>query len=111
VSRFQNEEHSILCSTSMWEGLDIPGPSLSNLILFSLPFPPVDPIFSAKRKGADDPFAEVDLPFMLLRLRQGLGRLIRTATDKGIAHIIIDQAISPSTKERILAVLPSKIQI
>ena len=49
ISAFQNDEHSILCAVTLWEGLDIPGPSLSNVIIWSLPFPPNDPVFSAMR--------------------------------------------------------------
>ena len=71
VSKFQNDEHAILCTIHLWEGLDIPGRSLENIIIFSLPFPPNDPVFTAKREGVQDPYLEVDLPYMLLRLRQG----------------------------------------
>jgi ATP-dependent DNA helicase DinG len=88
ISAFQNDEHSILCAVTLWEGLDIPGPSLSNVIIWSLPFPPNDPVFSAKRKASSAPFEEVDLPYMLLRLRQGMGRLIRTKEDHGIVAIL-----------------------
>ncbi|MDH6349429.1 MULTISPECIES: ATP-dependent DNA helicase [Brevibacillus] len=88
ISCFQNDEESILCAVTLWEGLDVPGPSLSNVIIWSLPFPPNDPVFAAKRKSAASPFAEVDLPYMLLRLRQGIGRLIRTREDSGIVSIL-----------------------
>ena len=49
VERFQNEVDSVLCSYHLWEGLDIPGESLSQVLIFSLPFPPKDPVFDAKR--------------------------------------------------------------
>jgi ATP-dependent DNA helicase DinG len=88
ISAFQNDEHSNLCAVTLWEGLDIPGPSLSNVIIWSLPFPPNDPVFSAKRKGSRSPFEEVDLPYMLLRLKQGIGRLIRIKEDRGIVAIL-----------------------
>lgn len=87
VERFQGNEETVLCSYHLWEGLDIPGPSLSNVIIADLPFPPHDPVFDAKRKMSKSPFIEVDMPYMLLRLRQGIGRLIRTSTDKGTIHI------------------------
>ncbi|MGG4494748.1 ATP-dependent DNA helicase [Brevibacillus reuszeri] len=87
ISCFQNDEKTSLCAVSLWEGLDVPGPSLSNVIIWSLPFPPNDPVFTAKRKGAASAFEEVDLPYMLLRLRQGIGRLIRTREDSGIVTI------------------------
>lgn len=106
VSHFQNEEHAVLCSVSLWEGLDIPGRSLENVIIFSLPFPPKDPVFAAKREGADQPFLAVDLPYMLLRLRQGIGRLIRSEADQGTVHILLDEDIDPDVLENVKAVLP-----
>jgi ATP-dependent DNA helicase DinG len=88
TASFQREEESVLCSVSLWEGLDVPGPSLSCVIIWSLPFPPMDPIYTAKRKEAANAFEEIDLPYMLLRLRQGMGRLIRTRKDSGIVTIL-----------------------
>ncbi len=88
ISEFQNEERSVLCSVSLWEGLDVPGPSLSNVIVWSLPWPPKDPVYNAKRKVSESPFEEVDLPYMLLRLKQGAGRLIRSGEDRGIVSLL-----------------------
>ena len=87
VRDFQQKEISVLCSYHLWEGLDIPQDALTRVIIYDLPFPPHDPLFDARRKHAENPFEEVDLPFMLLRLRQGLGRLIRTSNDSGTVHI------------------------
>ncbi|PMC39366.1 ATP-dependent helicase [Bacillus sp. UMB0899] len=87
VKEFQVNEHSVLCAVNLWEGLDIPGPSLSNVVIWSLPFPPDDPVFEAKKSDKHDPYKEVDLPYMILRLRQGIGRLIRTSSDKGSISI------------------------
>lgn len=106
VSKFQNEEHAILCAIHLWEGLDIPGRSLENVIIFSLPFPPNDPVFTAKREGVKDPFAEVDLPYMLLRLRQGIGRLIRSEHDQGQVHILLKDDTAPDLLQKIKDVLP-----
>jgi ATP-dependent DNA helicase DinG len=108
VSKFQNEEHAILCSIHLWEGLDIPGRSLENVLIFSLPFPPNDPVFTAKRAGVDNPFTEVDLPYMLLRLRQGVGRLIRTEKDQGSVHILVDEDIDSYVLQKIKEVLPTQ---
>lgn len=107
VSKFQNDEHAILCAIHLWEGLDIPGRSLENVIIFSLPFPPNDPVFMAKHEGARDPFNEVDLPYMLLRLRQGVGRLIRSESDQGTVHIMLESNISADVLEKIKGVLPT----
>jgi ATP-dependent DNA helicase DinG len=112
IAAFQHDEQSILCAVTLWEGLDVPGPSLSNVIIWSLPFPPQDPVFMAKRKAASDPFAEVDLPYMLLRLRQGMGRLIRTHGDSGIVAILSeDQDGQPSMREHIEAILPPGVHL
>lgn len=113
ISSFQSEEHSILCAVSLWEGLDVPGPSLSNVIIWSLPFPPQDPVFMAKRQSAAQPYEEVDLPYMKLRLRQGLGRLIRTSTDEGIAAILGGALLQPGSElaMHINSVLPSGVSL
>ncbi|WP_264738361.1 ATP-dependent DNA helicase [Cytobacillus firmus] len=107
VSNFQNDEHSVLCSVHLWEGLDIPGRSLENVLIFGLPFPPHDPVFTAKREGSSDPFREVDLPYMILRLRQGIGRLIRTHEDKGTVHILMNKNENQEVCETIKKVLPA----
>ncbi|WP_409251130.1 ATP-dependent DNA helicase [Bacillus sp. SCS-153A] len=91
VERFQNEVNSVLCAYHLWEGLDIPGESLSQVLIYSLPFPPKDPVFDAKRNHAADPFEEVDSPYMLLRLKQGIGRLIRTSEDEGKVSIMLKE--------------------
>lgn len=106
ISLFQNEEHSVLCAVTLWEGLDIPGPSLSHVIVWSLPFPPNDPVFEAKRKDAERPFDEVDLPYMLLRLRQGIGRLIRSREDRGLISIFGNELNRPEVKDKIKQLLP-----
>ncbi|MGN7471209.1 ATP-dependent DNA helicase [Brevibacillus sp. SAFN-007a] len=111
ISCFQNDEKSILCAVSLWEGLDVPGPSLSNVIIWSLPFPPNDPVFAAKRKSAASPFEEVDLPYMLLRLRQGIGRLIRTREDSGIVSILSPELWSDERlREHVQSVFPEGVQ-
>lgn len=110
VSRFQNEEETILCSQHLWEGLDIPGPSLSNVIIWALPYPPNDPVFQAKRKQTDNPFWEVDVPYMILRLRQGVGRLIRQRDDRGIVCIFVTNDEPIQVIETIKRVLPTDVR-
>ncbi|WP_338470043.1 ATP-dependent DNA helicase [Niallia sp. XMNu-256] len=109
VSKFQNHVESVLCSVHLWEGLDIPGESLENVIITSLPFPPNDPVFTAKRESAGDPFTEVDLPYMLLRLRQGIGRLIRTHEDKGNVYILLNKNEDMKVVQSVLSILPTKV--
>ncbi|EIL85127.1 ATP-dependent DNA helicase [Bacillus altitudinis] len=106
VQKFQADETSVLCSVHLWEGLDIPGQSLTNVVIWGLPYPPHDPVFEAKRNEAKDPFTEVDLPYMLLRLRQGIGRLIRTSQDAGSIHIYFGSQKDIELQSKIESVLP-----
>ncbi|WP_138495001.1 ATP-dependent DNA helicase [Paenibacillus pinistramenti] len=110
IAGFQRDEHSVLCAVRLWEGLDIPGPSLSNVIIWSLPYPPNDPVFAAKRAEASSPFEEVDLPYMQLRLKQGIGRLIRSSADQGIVTVMADPDNHP-VEEYIRAVLPAGVEL
>ncbi|WP_391121856.1 ATP-dependent DNA helicase [Psychrobacillus sp. L3] len=109
VKEFQNGDFATLCSYHLWEGLDLPEKALTRVIIFDLPFPPVDPLFDAKRTFSNDPFEEVDLPFMLLRLQQGIGRLIRTSNDYGEIHILLN-AEEAETENRFVNILPTSIQ-
>ncbi|WP_426455058.1 ATP-dependent DNA helicase [Paenibacillus sp. S-38] len=112
IEAFQSDEESVLCALSLWEGLDVPGPSLSNVIIWSLPFPPQDPVFMVKRAASASPFEEVELPYMLLRLRQGIGRLIRSREDSGIVAVFAEQRPqSALIRERIEAVLPQGVRL
>nr|WP_154983719.1 ATP-dependent DNA helicase [Paenibacillus xylanexedens] len=111
IAAFQQDEESVLCSVNLWEGLDVPGPSLSNVMIWSLPYPPQDPVFNAKRSASAAPYEEIDLPYMLLRVKQGLGRLIRTSSDSGSAAIL-DESIytQKEAKDRIAALLPEGVE-
>ena len=110
VSTFQQEEQTVLCAYHLWEGLDIPGMSLSNVIIWSLPYPPNDPVFEAKRKGLKDAFNELDVPYMILRLRQGVGRLIRTSEDEGEITIFISEKEQKQVVDKVLSVLPTRAE-
>lgn len=106
ISLFQNDEESVLCAVTLWEGLDIPGSSLSHVIIWSLPFPPNDPLFESRRADAQDALAEVDMPYMLLRLRQGIGRLIRSREDKGTVSIMGAELKQERVREQVSKILP-----
>ena len=110
VRDFQECKVTVLCSYHLWEGLDIPQEALTRVIIHDLPFPPNDPLFDAKRKHAEDPFTEVDLPFMLLRLRQGAGRLIRTSSDSGTVHLMLE-GHEQQMKHEIENVFPVQMQM
>jgi ATP-dependent DNA helicase DinG len=91
---FKADERAVLLGTkSFWEGVDIPGDSLSALVITRLPFAvPTDPIFSARAESYTDPFADYNLPDAVLTFRQGFGRLIRRHTDRGIV-VVMDSRI------------------
>ena len=108
VKEFQNGEFSTLCSYHLWEGLDLPKEALTRVIIYDLPFPPVDPLFDAKRSFSNNPFEEVELPFMLLRLQQGIGRLIRTSEDYGEIHLLLNEKEAP-LEGRFVGILPTPI--
>ncbi len=90
LDRFQNEPNSLLLgAASFWEGVDVPGPALSVVVVDKLPFAaPEDPVLEATlkavRERGENPFARVQLPRAVLTLKQGAGRLIRQAEDCGI---------------------------
>jgi ATP-dependent DNA helicase DinG len=92
VSKFREEVSSVLVGSGFWEGIDVPGEALSLLIIWRLPFPPRDPLIEARRHEAIDkgfdPLTAVDYPEMGLRLKQGCGRLIRKADDRGVIAIL-----------------------
>lgn len=112
ISHFQNDEHLNLCAVTLWEGLDVPGPSLSHVLIWSLPFPPNDPVFAAKRKAAEESaFDEVDLPYMLLRLRQGIGRLIRSRDDSGSVAIFCQELHEDvALRQKVMQAFPQGVE-
>ena len=85
---FKDNINSVLLSTgSFWEGIDIKGKSLSNVIIVRLPFPIPDPIIDYKCSVVDDN-EKVLIPEMKIKLKQGIGRLIRGKDDTGIISIL-----------------------
>ncbi len=98
LKRFKENIGSVIFGAdSFWQGVDVPGEALENVIIARLPFPvPRDPLVEAKsewltRQGRD-PFREYSLPEAVMKLKQGFGRLIRAKTDKGIV-VILDSRI------------------
>lgn len=111
IREFQLNRGSVFCSHHLWEGLDIPGEALTQVIISSLPFPPKDPVFRAKRNHAEDPEKEVDIPYMLLRLRQGMGRLIRTTADEGSIQLWVKEKQWQKYEGDLVKVLPVPYEI
>ena len=89
LQEFKEDTNSVLLGTgAYWEGISIEGKSLSNVVIFRLPFPVPDPIIDYKASIASDPLMDVHVPEMIIKLKQGIGRLIRNYTDTGIISII-----------------------
>lgn len=93
LQRFIEEPNSVLIATgSFWEGVDVSGENLVLVVIDKLPFaPPDDPILNAKinrcRQQKGNPFYELQIPDAVLSLKQGVGRLIRSVSDKGVVCI------------------------
>ena len=89
IRNFEDDTDSVLLGAgAYWEGISVEGKSLSSLVIFRLPFPTPDPIIEYKASVTDDPLMDVQVPEMIIRLKQGIGRLIRNFTDTGIVSII-----------------------
>ena len=100
LNEFKENTNSVLLGTgAYWEGISIEGKSLSNVVIFRLPFPVPDPIIEYKASIAKDPLMDVRVPEMVIKLKQGIGRLIRNFTDTGIV-CIIDRRLRDEPPER-----------
>ena len=100
LKEFRDNTNSVLLGTgAYWEGISIEGKSLSNVVIFRLPFPVPDPIINYKASIADDALMDVNVPEMVIKLKQGIGRLIRNFTDTGIV-CIIDRRLRDEPAER-----------
>jgi DNA polymerase-3 subunit epsilon/ATP-dependent DNA helicase DinG len=90
LEAFKSAPRAVLLGTrSFWEGVDVPGDSLSVVFITRLPFEvPSDPLVAARSETFDDPFSEYQVPEAILKFRQGFGRLIRSASDRGIVAIL-----------------------
>ncbi len=108
LERFRTAERAVLLGThSFWEGVDIPGPALSCLVITRLPFPvPTDPIQAARAQNYHNAFLDYSLPQTVLRFRQGFGRLLRSTTDRGIVALLDARLDSKSYGDTFLNSLP-----
>ncbi|MGD9159271.1 MAG: ATP-dependent DNA helicase [Desulfobacteraceae bacterium] len=102
LEKFRDDTHSILLATgSFWQGVDVPGETLSCLIIDKLPFDsPGDPLVAARidviNRRNGNPFMEYQVPSAIIALKQGLGRLIRKSSDRGILAVLDKRIIKSS---------------
>lgn len=106
-----NTDSVLLAVASFWEGVDVPGESLSCVVIDKLPFEvPTDPVIQARINsiGANGgvPFFDLQVPRAILSLRQGVGRLMRTATDRGVIAIMDVRLFSKGYGRSFLKSLP-----
>ena len=112
LERFRNHGNAVLVgSQSFWEGVDVRGEALSVVIIDKLPFaPPDDPVLSARidKMNAEgkNAFMEYQLPYSVITLKQGAGRLIRDENDKGVLVICDPRLITKPYGRRIWQSLP-----
>jgi ATP-dependent DNA helicase DinG len=112
LKRFRETPHAVLLATSsFWQGVDVVGEALSCVIIDKLPFTsPGDPVMAARieaiKARGGEPFDEYQVPLAILALRQGLGRLIRHRSDRGVLAVLDPRLRTKGYGRRFLASLP-----
>ena len=117
IKEFKEAKNPVLFgTTSFWEGVDVQGENLSNVIITKLPFlVPTDPIVSAISKKIEEDggnsFSDFQLPEAIIKFKQGVGRLIRKKTDRGNVFILDNRIIKKRYGSAFIKALPSQKNI
>ena len=117
IKEFKEAKNPVLFgTTSFWEGVDVQGENLSNVIITKLPFlVPTDPIVSAISKKIEESggnsFSDFQLPEAIIKFKQGVGRLIRKKTDRGNVFILDSRVIKKKYGSAFIKALPSQKNI
>lgn len=109
VEAFASDETACLFATmGFWQGVDVPGPSLSLVTIDRIPFPrPDEPLLQARRdRAGPNAFRTIDLPRAATLLAQGAGRLIRSATDRGVVAVLDPRLSKASYRWDLVRALP-----
>ena len=93
----EDDKHVLFGTDSFWQGVDVPGDTLSNVIIVKLPFAvPDHPLLAGRlaqiKTQGGNPFFDYQLPSAIIKFKQGFGRLIRSKTDQGIV-VILDSRV------------------
>lgn len=117
LRKFKDEEHVILLgSGGFWEGIDMPSDEIELLIITRLPFEnPESPLIQAQNDWLEqqhrNPFYNLSLPKAILRLRQGIGRILRTPDAIGMVIILDARIVNKKYGKTIINALPKKLPI
>ncbi len=105
---FKKQSNTVLLGAqSFWEGVDVPGPALSCVVIARLPFPvPSDPVFAARSETYENPFMQFAVAQAVIRFRQGFGRLIRHKSDRGVAVVLDRRVLTKRYGQQFLQSLP-----
>jgi len=112
LTQFKRDNRSVLFGTdSFWQGVDVAGEALSNVIIVRLPFAvPDTPLLAGRlekiRENGGNPFVEYQLPSAIIKFKQGFGRLIRSKTDTGIIVILDSRVLNKSYGQKFLSAIP-----
>ncbi len=109
LRKFTETESTCLFATqSFFQGVDVPGQTLSLVIIDRLPFPvPTDPLMSARKDAyGKSSFAAIDIPIAATKLAQAAGRLIRTQTDRGVVAVLDPRLVTKNYGQTIVQMLP-----
>ena len=112
LPRYATQDALLVATASFWEGVDVKGHALRLVIIDKLPFAaPGDPVLDAKldaiKQSGGNPFNDDQLPRAIVTLRQGVGRLIRDETDRGLLMLCDPRLKSKSYGRKVLASLPT----
>ena len=112
LAKFKATANSVLLGTdSFWQGVDVQGEALSNVIIVKLPFEvPDKPLTEARldaiRESGGNPFVEYSLPEAIIKFKQGFGRLIRSKTDTGIVVVLDKRIVTKRYGPQFIEALP-----